>query len=234
MQHRIALFALLALLVAGPVSAQKAPTPADYISRAYPVTMVAARKADRIAWIAYDEGKRNVYVAAAPAYTPVRLTSFLKDDGVDLTDLAISEDGSVVMFVRGHALNRDNWVANPSSNPSGAERAVWAVRTAPGSRPRRLAAIERGTPVLAPDGSAVLYVKDGQIHRAPTRAAAAPTPADKVDTPYFTVWGTNSNPACSPGATKIAFESDRVDHAYIGVYEIVADKITLVAPNFEC
>ncbi len=233
MQHRTALFALLALLVAGPVSAQKAPAPADYISPAYPVTMAAARKADRIAWIAYDEGKRNVYVAAAPAYTPVRLTSFLKDDGVDLTDLAISEDGSVVMFVRGHALNRDNWVANPSSDPAGAERAVWAVRTAPGSRPRRLAAIERGTPVLAPDGSAVLYVKDGQIHRAPTRAAAAPTAADKGEKPYFTVWGTNGNPVWSPDSKKIAFVSDRVDHAYIGVYDIAANTITYLAPNVD-
>ena len=233
MQHRIALFALLTLLVAGPVSAQKAPTPADYISPAYPVAMAAAKKADRIAWIVYDEGKRNVYFAAAPAYTPVRLTSFMKDDGVDLTDVAISDDGSTVMFVRGHALNRNDWVANPSSDPAGADRSVWAVRTSGGAAPRRLATIERGTPVLAPDGSAVLYVKNGQIYRARVAAPAAPTPADRGEKPYFTVWGTNSNPVWSPDAKRIAFVSDRVDHSYIGIYDIAANKITYLAPDVD-
>ena len=128
---RKCLAALFLLLAAASPSAQRRATPADYISPHYPVELATARKADRVAWIAYDEGKRNVYYAAAPAYTAVRLTSFMKDDGVDMTDLEISDDGSTVMFVRGHAYNRDNWVANPSSDPAGAERAVWVVRTAP-------------------------------------------------------------------------------------------------------
>lgn len=233
----------LALSSAAAVAAQqvdrpigqsaRSATPADYISPAFPVAMAAAKKADRIAWIAYDEGKRNVYFAAAPAYKPVRLTSFMKDDGVDLTDLAISDDGSVVSFVRGHAYNRNDWVANPSSDPAGAERAVWVVRTTPGSVARRLAQIDRGTPQLAPDGSAVLYVKNSQIHRARTAAVAAPTPMDKGDKPYFTVWGSNSNPVWSPDSKRIAFVSDRTDHSYIGVYDIAANRITYLAPGVD-
>ena len=228
------LLATLIIVAAVAVpSAQRPATVADYISPAYPVELAAARKSDRIAWIAYDEGKRNIYYAAAPAYRPVRLTSFLKDDGVDMTDVEISDDGSVVMFVRGHAYNRDNWVANPSSDPAGAERAVWVVRTAPGSTPRRLAAIDRGSPVLAPDGSAVLYVKSGQIYRARTAAAAAPTAQDKGEKPYFTVWGENNNPVWSPDAKKIAFVSNRTDHSFIGVYDVAANKITYLAPSVD-
>jgi len=35
--------------------------------------MVAAKKADRIAWQVYEEGKRNVYFAAAPDFRARRL-----------------------------------------------------------------------------------------------------------------------------------------------------------------
>ncbi|MEX2271677.1 MAG: prolyl oligopeptidase family serine peptidase [Vicinamibacterales bacterium] len=224
----------VALVVASaPLSAQKSSTVADYISPAYPVALVAASKADRIAWIAYDEGKRNVYSAAAPAWTPVRLTSFMKDDGVDLTDLRISDDGSVVTFVRGHALNRADWVANPSSDPAGAERAVWAARTTGGATAWRLVAIERGSPQLAPDGSAILYVKNNQIYRAPVSKAPRTTPADRGERPYITVWGSNSNPVWSPDSRRFAFVSDRVDHGYIGVYDIAKNKITYLAPNVD-
>lgn len=210
-----------------------AATVADYISPAYPLELVAARKADRIAWIAYDEGKRNVYSAAAPAYKPVRLTAFLEDDGVDLTDLRISDDGGVVTFVRGHALNRDNWVANPLSNPAGAERAVWAARTTGAAPAWRLAAIERGTPQLAPDGSAVLYVKNNQIYRARVSTAPRTTPADRGEKPYVTAWGSNSSPVWSPDSRRFAFVSDRVDHGYVAVYDIAGNKITYLAPNVD-
>ena len=91
---------------------------------------LCARSTDRLAWIAYEEGRRNVYTAAAPDFAPVRVTTFLNDDGVDLTGVEISDDGSTVVFVRGHGRNRDGWVANPNSHPDGAERAIWAARTA--------------------------------------------------------------------------------------------------------
>lgn len=71
------------------------------LSPAYPYELVSARRTDRIAWLAYERGMRNVYTAAAPRFTPLRLTQFLEDDGTDLSSLSISEDGSVVVFVRG-------------------------------------------------------------------------------------------------------------------------------------
>lgn len=156
-------------------SAQVRPTPADYVSPAYPFALVSARTAERLAWISYDEGKRNVFTATGPDFKPVRLTSFMNDDGVDLTDLSVSADGSVAVFVRGHARNRDGWVANPLSNPDGTERAIWAVRTS-GGPAFRLAEIATGAPVLSPDGKHALYVKDGQIYNAPVVATPGKTP----------------------------------------------------------
>src|SRR6187549_439384 len=97
-----------------PTAAQQRPTIASFIKPGLPLELVSARKADRIAWISYEEGKRNVFTAAAPAFEVVRVTSFLKDDGVDLTQVRISDDGSSIAFVRGHTPNSAGWIANPN------------------------------------------------------------------------------------------------------------------------
>jgi len=168
--------AALALGALQPAAAQKKPTIEQFLSPAYPFDLVSARKVDRIAWLAYDQGKRNVYTAAAPAFRPVRVTSFLQDNGTDISDLSISDDGSVVVFVRGTAPNRQGWVANPTGNPEGGERAIWAARTANPGTAWRLA--EGASPQPSPDGRSVLYVKDGQIYRV--RVTQMP-PASKMD-----------------------------------------------------
>ena len=83
--------ALLAIVLAWSAhldanTQQKKPTVDQFLSPAFSFGLVSAKNADRIAWIAYDRGLRNVYTAAAPDFKVVRLTSFLEDDGNDLTD----------------------------------------------------------------------------------------------------------------------------------------------------
>src|SRR5436190_22999098 len=80
---------------AGPSS----PTIEQFLAPGTPTEIVAAKKAERIAWTAYEHGLRNVYTAVAPAFAPVRLTTVTKDDGVELSDIGISDDGAVVTFV---------------------------------------------------------------------------------------------------------------------------------------
>ena len=119
---------VFAALAAVPAQAQRFSIE-DVLSPGYPVQLVSARAADRIAWIEYEEGRRNVYTAVAPDFAPVRLTRFEDDDGRDLSNLRISDDGSTLVFLRGHTANRQGWIANPASDPRGAERAAWAVST---------------------------------------------------------------------------------------------------------
>src|SRR6266568_4970809 len=152
------------------------PTMSQFMSAAFPMELVAARKADRIAWIANDRGLRNVYTAAAPEFLPVRVTSYMHDDGVETTQLSISDDGSTVTFTRGSAPNRDGWIASPEADPNAVERAIWAAKTSGGAS-WRLA--EGSTGVLSPDGRHAAFAKDGQNFRVPTAQAPRASDVDK-------------------------------------------------------
>jgi dipeptidyl aminopeptidase/acylaminoacyl peptidase len=258
MKQIVLAFAIVIVGVSPRAATTPGPTIDQFLSPAYPQDLVAARKADRIAWWTYERGQRNVYTAAAPAFRPVRLTHFTDDNGVDISDVSISDDGSIVAFARGTAPNRDGWVANPTSDPRGADRTIWAVRTS-GSAPVELG--EGTTPVLSPDGRTVLYGKDGQIYAYKVRlkpdatnskaastdsnatsrnsngtSTSAPSVASgfsRTDSPLIKAWGNNGSPRWSPDGTKVAFVSDRVDHSFIGVYDVRRRTVTFLSPSVD-
>jgi dipeptidyl-peptidase-4 len=255
---------LLPLGPRGPRAASRGgPTIDQFLSPAYPQDLVAAKKADRIAWWAYERGQRNVFTAAAPDFRPRRLTEFADDNGVDISDVEISDDGSVVTFVRGTAPNRDGWIANPTSNPQGADRTIWAARTTGGAAWK----LGDGTaPALSPDGRRVLFAKDGQIYEYDVRLtvssgvrlkpdntrAANGTPAVKPSstgsnaspsvvsglsrtsaTPLIKAWGTNGSVRWSPDGMRVAFVSDRVDHSFVGVYDVRTREVTFLGASVD-
>ncbi len=207
------------------------PTVAQFLSPASPLMVTSAAKADRIAWMTYDRGMRNVYTAAGPLFAPVKLTNFTKDDGVDLSDVTLSDDGSVAVFVRGVGPNRDDWNANAGHDPDGGDRAIWAVRTAGGTPAVRLAS--GSNPEISPDGHFVLYVRDGQIYRARISDVPAETKIDKGDAPFIKEWGSQSNPRWSPDGSKIVYVSNRVAHSFIVVYDVRTRTIAYVSPSVD-
>src|SRR5215212_1636771 len=162
------------------------PTIDQFLMPGTPIEIVAAKTAERIAWTAYEHGRRNVYTAAAPDFAPVRLTNVTKDDGIELSDISISRDGAIVVFVRGTQPNREGCVANPNANPAGANRTIWAARTTGGAA-WKLG--EGTTPALSPDGRTVAYAKDGQIYAYQVRLKP-----DTTGTPSSVVSGFSGTP----------------------------------------
>jgi dipeptidyl-peptidase-4 len=136
-----------------------------------------------------------------------------------------------VIFQRGTAPNRDGWVANPTADPDGPERAVWAARTTGG--PAFKVVVDAANPELAPDGSSVVFVRDGQIYRArvtPTRPASE---MDRGDKPFITQWGVQSGPKWSPDGRKVAFVSTRTDHSFIMVYDMATRTVKYMSPSVD-
>ncbi|MFC1477755.1 TolB family protein, partial [candidate division KSB1 bacterium] len=220
-------FLLLFYMLTG---AQEQFTIEQVLSPAYPFDLVSAKNTDRIAWIEFERGMRNVYTAAAPDYTPVRLTDFMEDNGYDLSSLSISDDGAVVVFVRGHSPNRDGWIANPNTEPDGSERAVWAVRT-DGGAPWRI--VEASSPNLSPNGQWVLFQQDGGVFEVPVYRQSDKPFAEENLKPLFRAFGGNGRFSWSPDSKKIAFVSNRSDHSFIGIYDRAAREITYMSPGVD-
>jgi dipeptidyl-peptidase 4 len=216
----------------------------QFLSPASPLEISAAKKADRVAYVVYERGMRNVYTAAAPDFKAVRITRFLDDNGVDLSSVQLSDDGSIAIFVRGSAQNREGWVADPSHDPAGGDRAVWAART-DGTGAWRLASIANTEPVqqgfgggrgsgpeLSPDGKHVVFARDGQIYHA--RVVRGATAAiDTGGIPFIKVWGRQSNPVWSPDGSRLAFVSTRDNHALIGVYDMKTRRVDFMSPSVD-
>ena len=216
-----------------PVQAGTGPqepfTLEQVLSAPYPMDLVSAREADRIAWVFNIEGARNIWTAAGPDFVPANLTGYVRDEVFEIPDVAITADGSIVVYVRGGNPNREGWVTNPTSDPAGIEQAVWAVRT-DGGNPWRVCAGNR--PVISPDGRWILVVRDNLICRVSLRD---PNPSGEILQPelLFKAAGRNGHPCWSPDGTRVAFVTNREDHSFVGVYDLAKDAITWMVPSVD-
>ncbi len=195
--------------------------------RAYPFPseLTTAATGARVAWAFNEQGRRNIYVAEGPAFAARPLTHYDRDDGQELSSVAVSANGKWVVYVRGgdHGSNWDDELpVNVSSSPVPPKVQIFSVPF-DGGEPKPIG--DGDLPVVSPRGDVVAFVKGSQIWTAPIDGSA---PAKAL----FTVRGETDDPHWSPDGSRLAFVADRDDHSFIGVYTNDSTAITWLAPAF--
>jgi dipeptidyl aminopeptidase/acylaminoacyl peptidase len=229
MDRRAALLTLALAAAGTPLAAQRTSATGvsleQFLGYPFPGGLTASATGARLAWTLNERGQRNIYVAEGLAFAPRRLTSYLADDGQELSSVSLSAEGRHVVYVRGgdHGSNWDDHEpVNVTSSPVPPAEQILAVPFG-GGEPRVLGVGE--DPVIAPTGARVAFVKGGQIWIA---ALDDSTPARRL----IAARGANGDPQWSPDGSRLAFVSSRGDHAFIGVYSSDTAPILWLAPTF--
>ncbi len=211
------------LLAPAGLAAQATYSLEDILTAPFSTDVVASPVGAALAWIRYDRGARNVWVAEGPGFEGRPLTEWAVDDGQDLASLAFSPDGRRLVFVRGGGPNRAGEIPNPTSSPEPPERAIW-WSSLDGGLPQRLA--EGASPTFAPDGRSVVFLQRGQVY-------TVPLDGDPVARPLLRVRGSARSLTWSPDGSRLAFVSDRDDHAFIGVFHLPTGSLRYLDPSLD-
>ena len=175
----------------------------------------------QLAWYANDQGRRNIFLKDKN-HLIRQLSDFSEDDGQEISSLRFSNGDKYLLFVRGGSTNREGQVPNPDSDPAGREQWIWAIGLEGNNPPVPVAS--GSNPVIWPGQEKIIFAKGGQVFSGNIEANASP----KV---LFKARGNLTNLVFSPDGSKIAFVSNRMDHAFIGIYHIESNTIEWVAPS---
>jgi dipeptidyl aminopeptidase/acylaminoacyl peptidase len=209
-------------LVVLPALARAQPSVRDIDGAPFAASLVAAPAADAVAFVLNTRGVRNIWVRDSTGGEARQVTAFTEDDGQDLTALAFSADGRTLYFVRGGGPNRAGEIPNPTSDPDGAEQAIWRVRL-DGARAERVT--EGSAPTPAPRGTDFTFLRRGTVWLASVRDDST-----RVAT-LFRMRGSAGAMRWSPDGTRLAVVSGRGTHAFVGVYDLGAKTLRWMAPS---
>src|SRR5260370_4318821 len=216
---------LLAALFLTSLALAKTFTLEQVLSAPFPSELTVAPGGGKVAWLLNERRARNVWIAAAPDFKGVRLTSYTQDDGQDVGQLHCAPDGKAVIYVRGgdlEFLGRPD--PNPSADPAGVDQSIWIA--SPGEAPRKIG--QGHSPVVSPKGDRLAYLSGGQIFVAPLSGGAGPSLLihDRAGV-------TAGEVRWSPDGTKLAYVSDRANHSFIAVYDFASKSLSYLDPSVD-
>lgn len=221
---RAFLSALAFLFSALPLAAQPpAVTLEGLLAAPFPYELLAAPTGGKVAWVQNAKGVRNVWVAEPPEYRGRQVTRYAEDDGQAISGIEWTPDAGAILYVRGGSANRQGESPNPTSDPAGAEQAIWRI-SLDGGGPVKIGA---GSGVaVSPQGDGIAFVRKGQIYWASFEAGKEPVQ-------WVQARGSARQLRFSPDGAKLAFVSGRGDHSFIGLYDVAGKKVRWIAPSID-
>ena len=159
----------------------------------------------------------------APEYKGRRITRYTEDDGQAIAGLEWTPDAKTLFFVRGGAANGRGEFPNPTSNPAGAEQAIWRVGL-DGGEPVKVAA---GSGIaVSPKGDGIAFTRQGHVFWAPLTGKGDPVE-------WVQTRGGCRQLRFSPDGSKLAFTSARGDHSFVGIYDLGTKTVRWLAPSVD-
>ena len=217
-------FTLLINLIFGLIlSAQ--PTIKEILDSPFASNLTVSKGGKTVAWVDNVAGERNIFIATGEQFSSAyKLTEYVGDQGISLSNLEFTPDGHRLVYVRGNTKNRQGEAANPGLLDEDTEQAIF-IHSLNKSKKTK---ISKGTrPSISHDGSTIAFVKEGQIWTASLN--------DSIHQPkkLFNIRGSQSDINWSPNDNYLAFTSSRLDNSYIGVYSFKDKKVVFMDPSVD-
>jgi dipeptidyl aminopeptidase/acylaminoacyl peptidase len=208
------------LLGSTALSAQARDDLAAHLAMPIASNLAGARDVPRFAWIENAAGARNIWIGG-PDMPAHALTNDSEDDGVELSDVTLSNDGATIAFVRGGDSEYPDGALPNTSNASSTPRQELFVIPAGGGAPLRVG--EGHTPAFSANGERIAFTRKGEIwlwERASGSARRLATVAAEVGR---LTW--------SPDGTRLLFTDDRGDHSFVGLLDVATGKPSYLQPG---